>query len=58
MKATGGYAETERVIQSLLQERNAQLGLGTGFTSSNNTTAKAGVSTTVILYEKLLLQVL
>jgi thiol-disulfide isomerase/thioredoxin len=41
----GGYAETERVIQSLLQERNAQLGLGTGLTSSNNTTAKE--STTI-----------
>lgn len=34
----GGYAETERVIQSLLQERYAQLGLDSGLPSSNNNT--------------------
>ena len=34
----GGYAETEKVIQSLLQERNAQLGLDNGLSSSNNNT--------------------
>jgi thiol-disulfide isomerase/thioredoxin len=33
----GGYAETEKVIQSLLQERTAQLGLDSSLTSTNNT---------------------
>jgi thiol-disulfide isomerase/thioredoxin len=32
----GGYTETEKVIQSLLQERSAQLGLDTSLLSSNN----------------------
>jgi thiol-disulfide isomerase/thioredoxin len=35
----GGYAETEKVIQSLLQERNAQLGLDSSLASTNNNTA-------------------
>jgi thiol-disulfide isomerase/thioredoxin len=34
----GGYTETERVIQALLQERNAEIGLDTSPTSSNNNT--------------------
>jgi thiol-disulfide isomerase/thioredoxin len=33
----GGYAETEKVIQSLLQERTAQLGLDSSLPSTNNT---------------------
>jgi thiol-disulfide isomerase/thioredoxin len=33
----GGYAETEKVIQSLLQERTAQLGLNISIPSTNNT---------------------
>jgi thiol-disulfide isomerase/thioredoxin len=32
----GGYDETERVIQALLQERNAELDFDTGLTISNN----------------------
>ena len=39
----GGYTETERVIQALLHERNAELGLDTGLTISNN---KKGTETT------------
>jgi thiol-disulfide isomerase/thioredoxin len=35
----GGYAETERVIQALLHERNAEPGLEATLTSSNNNTA-------------------
>lgn len=42
----GGYAETERVIQALLHERNAELGLDTGLTSSNNNTATQTITTT------------
>jgi thiol-disulfide isomerase/thioredoxin len=38
----GGYAETEKAIQSLLQERNAQLGLP----SSNNSIATETTATT------------
>jgi thiol-disulfide isomerase/thioredoxin len=34
----GGYAETEKIIQSLLQERAAQLGLDSGLPSTNNNT--------------------
>lgn len=34
----GGYAETEKVIQSLLQERAAQMGLGSSLSSINNNT--------------------
>src|ERR671919_1713464 len=34
----GGYTETERVIQAPLQERNAEIGLDTSPTSSNNNT--------------------
>lgn len=34
----GGYTETERVIQALLQERDAEIGLDTSPTSSNNNT--------------------
>src|ERR687898_10073 len=34
----GGYYETEKVIQALLQERNAEIGLDTSPTSSNNNT--------------------
>src|ERR671925_1793917 len=38
----GGYAETEKVIQSLLRERNAQLGLDSGSlpSANNNTTTE------------------
>jgi thiol-disulfide isomerase/thioredoxin len=39
----GGYAETEKVIQSLFQERNAQLGL---FASSNNNNTLMETTTT------------
>ena len=35
----GGYAETEKVIQSLLQERSAQLDLDSNLSISNNNTA-------------------
>jgi thiol-disulfide isomerase/thioredoxin len=42
----GGYAETEKVIQSLLQERNAQLGLDNGsLPSANNNTATETTTT-------------
>ena len=34
----GGYAETEKVIQSLLQERSAQLSLDSSLPSTNNNT--------------------
>lgn len=42
----GGYTETEKVIQALLQERNAEHGLDTGLTSSNNNTATETTTTT------------
>ena len=42
----GGYAETEKVIQSLLQERNAQLGLDTDIPSSNDSIATETTTTT------------
>jgi thiol-disulfide isomerase/thioredoxin len=42
----GGYAETEKVIQSLLQEHNAQLRLDTGLTNSNNNTVAETTATT------------
>ena len=43
----GGYAETEKVIQSLLQERNAQLGLdSSSLPSSNNNTLMETTTTT------------
>jgi thiol-disulfide isomerase/thioredoxin len=43
----GGYAETEKVIQSLLQERNAQLGLDGGSlaNTNNNTATEAAITT-------------
>jgi thiol-disulfide isomerase/thioredoxin len=34
----GGYAETEKVIQNLLQERSAQMGLDNSLSSINNNT--------------------
>jgi thiol-disulfide isomerase/thioredoxin len=44
----GGYAETERVIQALLQERNAQLRLNGGSLAStnNNTGTETTITTT------------
>ena len=45
----GGYTETERVIQALLHERNAELGLDTTLTSStknNSATEKITTTTT------------
>ena len=43
----GGYAETEKVIQTLLKERNAQLGLdGESLASTNNNTATEATITT------------
>jgi thiol-disulfide isomerase/thioredoxin len=45
----GGYAETEKVIQSLLLERNAQLGLP----SSNNSIATETTTTTTPKYVQL-----
>jgi thiol-disulfide isomerase/thioredoxin len=39
----GGYAETEKVIQSLLQERTAQLGLDSSLPSTNNTVTETTI---------------
>ena len=41
----GGYAETESVIQALLHERDAKLGLDTALTSSDNNTATERTTT-------------
>jgi thiol-disulfide isomerase/thioredoxin len=48
----GGYAETEKVIQTLLKERNAQLGLDGGSLAStnNNTATEATITTTTPEY--------
>jgi hypothetical protein len=41
----GGYAETESVIEALLNERNAELGLNSALTSSDNNTATERTTT-------------
>jgi thiol-disulfide isomerase/thioredoxin len=44
----GGYTETEKVIQSLLQERNAQLGLASGSSPASITNNTVIETTTAI----------